>query len=251
MEGEKIQFKDESGDKEFFTIIPNIIVNGYSLKESGVYLYIKKKAGEKGEFYETKTETCKKLGISYPTFKRILKILEKDGRIEFAGRRVLKTSPVNVYKVKDIWKENIEYYKRELKNKQSSPEKEKESEKICNPESEKICNQRRTNNKEEPILLATQGVAGKELNDLIELFKPINPTYERLFGNNTQRAALERLVKKFGAEKVRKMIECLPKILGNPYAPVITTPYLLEQKLSNLIVYLKAEKEKEGKVWKL
>jgi len=95
--------------------------------------------------------------------------------------------------------------------------------------------------------LATQGIAGKEINDLIEFFKPINPTYERLFSNKTQRQALERLVKKFGREKVEQMIKYLPKIFGKPYAPRISTPYLLELKLADLLGYLQQEKLKPPK----
>jgi hypothetical protein len=40
----------------------------------------------------------------------------------------------------------------------------------------------------------------------------------------------------------------LPKIIGKPYAPRITTPLQLEQKLADLIVYLKQEKNKKPSV---
>jgi hypothetical protein len=90
---------------------------------------------------------------------------------------------------------------------------------------------------------AKQSFAG--LNDLIELFKEVNPSYDRLFGNKTQRAALERLVKKFGPEKVESMIKGLKGIFGRPYAPSITTPYLLETKLADYINYLKKRSEEK------
>ena len=102
--------------------------------------------------------------------------------------------------------------------------------------------------------LATPAVVARKdqvIFDLIELFKPINPTYQRLFGNITQRASLERLVKQFGREKIENMIKYLPKIFGKPYAPRITTPYLLEQKLADLIAYTKQEQSKGPKVFKL
>ena len=103
-----------------------------------------------------------------------------------------------------------------------------------------------TYNKE---IVETQGVSGKEINDLIELFKSVNPTYERLFPNKNQRASLERLVKKFGREQVESMIKFLPKIFGKLYAPRITTPYALEKKIADLIAYVQSEKEKGGKVF--
>ena len=95
-----------------------------------------------------------------------------------------------------------------------------------------------TNNKDNKDIIK-QSFIGKDINDLIELFKPINPSYERLFANKTQRASLERLVKKYGNEKVEKMITGLKGIFGQPYAPTITTPFLLEQKLADYIGYIK------------
>jgi len=86
---------------------------------------------------------------------------------------------------------------------------------------------------------ALQSSNKKEINSLIDLFQEVNPSYERLFENKTQRASLERLVKKFGQEKVSNMIKGLKEIFGKPYAPSITTPYLLELKLADYINYLK------------
>ena len=85
----------------------------------------------------------------------------------------------------------------------------------------------------------------KQIDYLIALFKEVNPTYERLFANKTQRAAMERLVKKFGREKVERMIKGLKSIFGKPYAPTITTPYLLEKKLADYISYLKKRSEEK------
>jgi hypothetical protein len=91
--------------------------------------------------------------------------------------------------------------------------------------------------------IASQSDAGSKINLLIERFKPINPSYERLFANKTQRACLERLVKKHGFEKIKNTIEFLPKIFGKPYAPRIVTPYKLEEKLADLISYFKERSE--------
>ena len=89
---------------------------------------------------------------------------------------------------------------------------------------------------------SSASAAGKEINDLIELFKEINPNYERLYSNTTQRAALERLVKKFGPEKMANGIKSLPAVVGQKYAPRITTPLQLEQKMGELIAFLKQQR---------
>ena len=92
-----------------------------------------------------------------------------------------------------------------------------------------------------------QEVIGKQINDLIEKFRFVNPACDRLFKNKTERDALERLVKKFGTEKIEKIIEALPKINAKPYAPRITTPYKLETKFGELLIFIKKEQEKGPK----
>ena len=89
-------------------------------------------------------------------------------------------------------------------------------------------------------------VTGKEFNNLIFLFEPINPNFERIYSNKTQRSALERMVKKHGIEKVTKVIQALPEVINKPYSPRITTPYVLEQKLGDLIAFMKQERSKQG-----
>ena len=87
-------------------------------------------------------------------------------------------------------------------------------------------------------------VAG--LNEIIDLFKQVNPSYEKLFRNTTQRQALERLVKKFGSEKVEEMINVLPITNTKQYAPTICTPLELENKLGNLVAYIQKEKQEKN-----
>ena len=88
--------------------------------------------------------------------------------------------------------------------------------------------------------------AGNKINLLIEKFKPINPTYEKLFKNTTQRKALENLVRKFSYEKVGGMIDALPEIVSKKYAPQISTPITLENKLGQLLIFVKQNKEEKG-----
>ena len=80
------------------------------------------------------------------------------------------------------------------------------------------------------------------LNELLDKFKKINPAYKKFFGNTTQRDALQRLVDEYGTEKVGNMIDTLPKINTMKYAPTITTPLQLEDKLGALIVFMARKK---------
>ena len=98
------------------------------------------------------------------------------------------------------------------------------------------------------VVEVKSSVMGKEFNELIALFKPVNPSYERLFPNKGQRAALERLLKKYGHKKIKWILDKLPAMAKMSYAPVVTTPYQLEQKLGQLVIFLNREKNKKGGV---
>lgn len=92
----------------------------------------------------------------------------------------------------------------------------------------------------------------KDRKELIYLFKEVNPSYEILFSRKNQTEALSRLVKKYGREKVEQVIRALPEIITRKYAPRVTTPIQLEQKLGELIAFYKQEQSKgeiKGKVW--
>lgn len=81
---------------------------------------------------------------------------------------------------------------------------------------------------------------------LINLFKPINPSTYKLFSNTSQRKAMDRLVTKHGEARIRWIMERLPGIVSQPYAPVVTTPYQLEAKLGDLLLFLERNKNKGG-----
>lgn len=83
-----------------------------------------------------------------------------------------------------------------------------------------------------------QVVAGIDINSIMELFKEVNPSYTRLYSNKTERAALERLIKQYGEQEVKKMIAFLPTINMEQYAPTVTTPYQLEMNMGKIQVFL-------------
>lgn len=89
-------------------------------------------------------------------------------------------------------------------------------------------------------------VAGKEINDLIELFKEVNPSYKILFGNRTQYAALIRMIKEHGEEKLRDMIVALPQVNKIKYMPITTTPYELEKNMGK--IKARVEQQRSDKV---
>jgi hypothetical protein len=100
-----------------------------------------------------------------------------------------------------------------------------------------------THNKE--AHLSNASVAMEGLNEIISLFKSLNPSYERLFSNKTERAAAERLAKKMGREDLEMVIGFAARANSLPYAPTITTPYELEKNLGKLQAFYNKEKAKQ------
>ena len=88
-------------------------------------------------------------------------------------------------------------------------------------------------------------------NEALNLFNDVNPSYERLFANTTERAAMDRLVKKYGSLKLGKIIEYVKFSNTQPYAPTITTPYQLEKDMAKLVAFYQKEKNKGEKKSKI
>lgn len=109
----KLKIVDGSDDKKYFTIIPNIIVNGSNHWEQSLYLVMKRIAGENGECYASVRTLAKKMDCSTGQISKTIKSLLKRGWIEFVGTRKGKTSPVKCYRIIDLWQKNIEMYSKE------------------------------------------------------------------------------------------------------------------------------------------
>ena len=62
------------------------------------------------------------------------------------------------------------------------------------------------------------------------------------FGNKTQRNAADFLVKTYGLQEVLATIEQISTI-NDRFAPVITSPYELKEKLGKLKIYLESRKQ--------
>lgn len=83
---------------------------------------------------------------------------------------------------------------------------------------------------------------GNQINELIELFKEVNPMYKDFFKNKTERQAIDDLAKQITYDKLKATIEQLPKIIGQPYAPKVTKPTELKRDLGKLIAFSKQKK---------
>lgn len=83
----------------------------------------------------------------------------------------------------------------------------------------------------------------QEIPEIIKLFKDsLSPSLS--FGNKTQRKACAEMIEKFGFEQTMQMAEKAISVQGVAYAPVVTTPHQLYQKLGQLKIYFQSQKAK-------
>ena len=80
------------------------------------------------------------------------------------------------------------------------------------------------------------------LRVILSDFKAINPNFERMMGHTGQLQALDRLVVKYGEEKITNCIAFLEASNKHKYAPTITTPIQLESKMGDLVAWAVKQK---------
>jgi len=67
---QKDKYIDKSGDKKYFTQIPNMIVNHSTAYEQSLYLVMKRLAGEGGSCYASLNFLAEKMGVHKTTFQK-------------------------------------------------------------------------------------------------------------------------------------------------------------------------------------
>jgi len=212
----KFKIIDESGDRNYFTIVPNYIVNHSTPYEQAIYLYMKRRAGETGTCWSSAQEIAKHLSISRNTVSRYREKLVKRGWIKVVGYKG-KTKPTPEYRVVDIWKLNVDHYKKESSlREQSFNRVVKEMEKVqdVNLVSSSVVHKEEPLKKNQYFSKEKQSKAlvsygNKDINDLIFLLMQ-RGEIKKLDGSEKQnRRYCHLAMKKFNG---RKGVEALIKI---------------------------------------
>lgn len=112
---QNISIEDNSGDKEFFTIIPNFILNHSTHWDREVYIQMKRIAGESGKCYMSLPKLATRCGMGKERLNKSIKYLIDHKWIKFAGKTPIQTKGgtqfSNTYKIENIWKLNTKFYK--------------------------------------------------------------------------------------------------------------------------------------------
>src|SRR5574343_1967805 len=106
--------QDGSNDRNYFTIIPNYILNHSTSTAQSLYLQLKRLAGENGTAYPSQKYLTEKMSISKNTLKKEFNYLLTKGWIEFAGDIECQTAgglqKMKSYRIVDLWHLNTVHY---------------------------------------------------------------------------------------------------------------------------------------------
>ena len=186
---------------------------------------------KKGSFIGSMRKISDHFGIGIATVKYIIDYFVSEQMIEhYATRKFSHFTILNWSKYQGV--EHPIEHKVKSKLNQSETNKNEEND--------------NNDKKEEP----TTSVGG--IPEVMSILELKNPAIKRMYGNPVQRNACERLIKRFGLEKVKGYARFAIKVLGMPYAPRVTTPYLLETKWADLeAFYHESLGKKEEKSFKV
>lgn len=179
---------------------------------------------QRGQLGWSELNMAQRWGWSKNKVRRFLKLLETKQQITQQKSQITTVITILNYDEYQEWdnKENTKRYTRKTPN---DTQTKNDKEELKND-----------NN--------TGGVPPQEIVEIISLFKEINPSYKKWFGNKTQRGAIERLIDTHGKERLSQVISFLPKSNTIPFVPTITSPWQLEEKWADLEANLMKLKNK-------
>lgn len=223
-----------------FTQVANIVINNkkISLKAKGLFTYIYSKP--KGWKFSIDRITYDNVD-EFDSINAGVKELEKEGYlirkknadgtkdwiVSYQSQVGENPSRENTYKGKTlVGKIGTISNKEDISNKDN-----KEIKNISNPE-----------------IIDDNSPIEKQIGEMIYLFKNLNPVYKQWFQRNAIRNKCKSLLEEFGFIKVKNAIQFAEKIISDEFAPVITTPYELENRWGKLqAYYLKKNNKQAGK----
>ena len=239
-----MHIEDESNDRNYFTIIPNYILNHSTANDQALYLQMKRYAGEKGECFASEMKLRKQLGIGRLGLKKSIQYLLDHRWIAHKGFKQIMTrggmQDINVYVVNDIWKFNNEHYKGVSETTYLTKGVVETNEGGVQNDTKGVL---QTTSKKNPIKKEpmkeepTTTEPSSEVTDFINLFKEINPTYQYIFGRPNQRDASKRLLKLRSLAEWAKVVTFIISRRNDRFCPRISTPIQLEQKYADLQTY--------------
>lgn len=87
---------------------------------------------------------------------------------------------------------------------------------------------------------------GKVVNEMIEMFKEVNPTFDKFYSRNVHRRALESMLDRYSIDFLFKLLGTLKQANATQYAPTITTPLEFERLAPKLVSFLQRKQVEQA-----
>lgn len=254
-----MEIEDGSNDKAYFTMVPNIVLNHSSAVDQALYMQMKRFAGEKsggGLCTASHRTLMEKLKIGPKALKTSLEYLISHGWIENVGARKVMTNggpqDVQMYRVNDIWKLNVQHYKganESIPLSKGGDGRHKGADERSKGGDESATT--KNNTKKVDTCDSEDGV--REVYEVLEEDRPVKKESRvkdklaiyHLFSQKEQpwwrhaqqkKAALS-LFDLLGVEKVANGLAFMRENEYDKYCPQASTPYEYEEKLPKLKAY--------------
>lgn len=223
-----------NGDRYYATLYGREIEMLKTSTELAVWFAIKSFSGN-GVCFASTRQIAKRAHVAQDTTLRAIQAIEAAGLVKNHG---LQKPPSGLWKT----------YRLEVNDSRSEVNGGRTQVNDTAVEVNDSTDMKDKGKKNNTITNVVTSVTKSEINPLIGKFSRVNPSYRLLYSNKSQRAALDRLVRENGLDRITEVIQHLPETNAMPYAPTITTPLELEKSLGRLLAFLQKEtaKRKEG-----
>lgn len=92
----------------------------------------------------------------------------------------------------------------------------------------------------------------KDISEVIKMFEVVNPSFEKFYGNTTQRSACERLLKKWSIPQIKTIVNLLPEFNAKEYQKGKSiTPLQLEDNLAYIKTFIDSKRQVNSQVIKI
>lgn len=88
---------------------------------------------------------------------------------------------------------------------------------------------------------------GKLVNEMLDMFKYVNPSYDDFFSRKVHRNALVKMLDRYSTPQLLALLSILPTTNAMQYAPIITTPLEFERLAPKLIAFCKKHQNEGNK----
>ena len=228
--------------------LDNEYLNGYAKIFGGIgtaiYVSLCRHAdAESQSAYPSQELIAKELNIAPRTIRKYIKMFEEWGLLHIEREKAKDGKWLtNVYYLldKSCWKSKPEAPVADGDQRQMTTPPEANDDKNQRHQLPNKDTQREGDSYKNNTITCEQS-SQNEIGQLFDVFySTVNPTIN--FGNKTTRAAADALIRKFGLEKSIEIAKYAVKVQGKPYAPTITTPYQLKEKMGALMIYGQQQK---------